>query len=266
LAPVTRLELQQLQHLSLRVDFTEQQPLLQLVQLPALQHLALQYRAAAAAAASTTPEWGLLPQLHTLKIAHSDMDRCDKDFPSEQQLAAILAGVAAATSLTQLMLEVRTLQFTYDSEYYEESDYYSSPEDIVETAELAVCCNLTGLTRLQDLSLCNSYDDSWLPGDALALTVLTSLTKLHIENADQGVGTGAATALAHRLQQLQHLEVLTCGMQLSTAEGTACLEAIGRLTQLTYLGLRVYHDECKRQALLQLTGLSHLQTLDIYCV
>jgi hypothetical protein len=72
LAPVTRLELQQLQHLSLTVDFTEQQPLLQLAQLPALQHLALQYDAFGSEqghpTAATAPAWALLPQLRELTV------------------------------------------------------------------------------------------------------------------------------------------------------------------------------------------------------
>jgi hypothetical protein len=104
MAPVTRLELKQLQHLSLQVDFQQPQLLLQLAQLPALTHLALQYdeRCQGQPAAATASAWPLLPQLHELEIAHGTP-------PSPPEWEAILAAAAAATGLTKLMLDARMM-------------------------------------------------------------------------------------------------------------------------------------------------------------
>jgi hypothetical protein len=66
-----------------------------------------------------------------------------------------------------------------------------------------------------------------LRGDALALTALTRLTRLVLTGAEHEVGTAVATALARSLQQLQSLDLGYCGLQLGSAEGVACLEAIG---------------------------------------
>jgi hypothetical protein len=252
LSPVTRLELKQLQHLSMRVDFTEQQPLLQLEQLPALQHLELQYRHAAAAAAATAPAWGLLPQLLSLVFVHYDPVRDASDPPTAQQLTTILEGIAAATNHTRLVLEIRTT---------------AAAEDEPEPQQLAVCQRLTGLTRLKDLTILGptSGESNWAAGDVtsrLALTALTSLTKLRIVDATHRVGSAAATTLARELLQLQHLDLSRCGLQLDSAEGLACLEAIGRLTQLTCLGLQ-NNPEITQQGLMQLTGLSRLQELHV---
>jgi hypothetical protein len=75
MAPLTRLEPKQLQHLSLEVDFDQPHLLLQLAQLPALTHLALQYNDhdngdSGAAAAATASAWPLLPQLRELVVDH----------------------------------------------------------------------------------------------------------------------------------------------------------------------------------------------------
>jgi hypothetical protein len=254
LLPVTRLELQQLQYLSLRVDFTEQQPLLQLAQLPALQYLVLQYRHAAAAAAATAPAWGLLPQLQSLHLVHFDPIRDGSDAPTEQQLAIILEGIAAATTLTKLVLEIRTAVSA-------EAEPQVQPQ-VDPQAVLAVCGHLTGLMRLKDLTIHGHGDSSWAAGDVLALIALTSLTKLHMVDATHRVGNAAATALACELQQLQHLDLSRCGLQLDDVEGIACLEAIGQLTQLTYLGLQ-NNPEITQAGLMRLTKLCRLQELHV---
>jgi hypothetical protein len=103
-APLTRLELQQLQHLSLRVDFNEPQLLLQLTQLQALTHLALQYDKYCNkhASAATASAWPMLPQLRELEIAH------DKPL-SRPQWEAAHAGAEAAAGLTKLTLDVRLM-------------------------------------------------------------------------------------------------------------------------------------------------------------
>jgi hypothetical protein len=60
-----------------------------------------------------------------------------------------------------------------------------------------------------------------------------------MQKAAQAVGNRVATAMAQELKQLQDLTLIECGLQLNTVDGMACLEAIGRLTRLTYLNL---HD------------------------
>jgi hypothetical protein len=93
LAPVTRLQPKQLRYFEVQVDFIQQQLLLQLTQLPALQHLKLVYNCqgrAGEAAAADASSWALLPQLRDLVI--------DVDFDDVCASAAILAGISAATS------------------------------------------------------------------------------------------------------------------------------------------------------------------------
>jgi hypothetical protein len=101
LAPVTRLQLKQLQHLEIRVESIARQQQLQLAQLPALQHLELLYHCplqiAVAVTAGTASAWPLLPQLRNLHI-----ESCS----AEQERATVLAGLSAATSLTQLNLHI----------------------------------------------------------------------------------------------------------------------------------------------------------------
>jgi hypothetical protein len=264
LALVTRLQSNQLQHLSLSVEFTQQQQQqqqqqlqLQLAQLPSLQHLALQYFHPATAGA-TASAWALLPQLRTLEIDFI------VNIPSQEQWATILAGLAAATSLTKLRLTADMLN--------EEEDAFAGSDEEVEphelTPEVAVSASLTRLTRLKDLCIGSSDEHSTMmaPGDAKALTALTSLTRLELYGAGRGVSNSVATALAFSLPQLQHLELRWCGLQLGTADGMVCLWAIGRLTQLTYLAL--YATSCENagvteQGLMQLTTLCQLRELGV---
>jgi hypothetical protein len=241
LAPVTRLQLKQLQHLTLRNGFTQPQQLLQLAQLPTLQHLHLWYGDDATVAAATASAWPLLPQLCELEIG----EFCS----SEHERAAILAGLSAATSLTKLKLDV--------------SVGYFWP---LPAVSVAVCASLTRLARLKDLSIVkfNTKKVSCLaPGDAKTLTALSSLTRLVICGAAHGVGPIAATALANNLTQLQLLALVDCDLQLGTAEGLACLNAVGcKLMQLTYLDFSGNPAAgLKQQGLMQLTGLSRLQQL-----
>uniref|UniRef100_A0A383VKY4 Uncharacterized protein n=1 Tax=Tetradesmus obliquus TaxID=3088 RepID=A0A383VKY4_TETOB len=261
LAPVNKLQLTQLQHLALYVDFKQQQLLLQLAQLPTLQHLALRYICAAAAAAATAPAWPLLPQLRELMIEHKEVYTFT-DLPSKQGWSAILAGAAAATGLAKLLLDVRVAA---DGDgllgaHSGRIDYafWGTP-----AVEVAACASLTGLTRLKDLAIdcndMNGYQGKLAPGDVIALTTLTSLTRLHVWSAEHGVGAAAATALAGALQQLQHLCMYNCKLQLDSAEGLACCEAIGRLTQLMQLDLS--SNRLTQQGSMQLAGLSRLQEL-----
>jgi hypothetical protein len=262
MAPLTRLELKQLQHLSLRVGFQQPQLLLRIAQLPALTHLALQYdeRCGEHLAAATASAWPLLTQLRELEIAHGIP-------PTQPQWEAILAGAAAAEGLTKLTLDPRMMsdEDWLALELQQENLESDNASNVRWASEVAACASLTKLTCLQDLSVIAGYADketyinmNLLRGDALALTALTGLTRLVLARAEHGVGTAVATALARSLQQLQSLDLTYCCLQLGSAEGLDCLEAIGRLTQLTEL--RLYGNKGLTQhGLMQLTGLSRLE-------
>jgi hypothetical protein len=257
MAPLMRLELKQLQHLSLCVDFEQPQLLLQLAQLPALTHLALHYdsRCEGEPAAATASAWPMLPQLRELVIEHS------KDaLPNQPQWEAILAGAAAAVGLTKLTLDARMISDELQEELSLAGDEYF---DERWASEVAACASLAKLTCLQDLTIDGSdtyFKFNLVRGDALALTALTRLTHLRLFGAEHGVGTAVATALARSLQQLQSLDLYCCSLQLGSAEGLACLEAIGRLTQLTELRLSC-NEGLTQQGLMLLTGLSRLEQL-----
>jgi hypothetical protein len=105
----------------------------------------------------------------------------------------------------------------------------------------------------------------WIaPGDVLALTALTNLTWLSFHRAMRAVDTVVATALANNLKQLKSLVIEDCGLQLGTSEGMACLEAIGRLTQLTKLDLS-YNQGLAEHGMQQLTGLLNLKPCNFTC-
>jgi hypothetical protein len=147
-----------------------------------------------------------------------------------------------------------------DSENWVTTSEDVESDDEQWASEVAVCASLAKLTCLQDLTVGGSddlYKLNLLRGDALALTALTSLTRLDLSEARHGVGTAVATALARSLQQLQSLDFRDCCLQLDGAEGFALLEAIGHLTQLTELRLD-WNEGMTPHGLMQLTGLSRL--------
>jgi hypothetical protein len=238
------------------VDFEQPQLLLQLAQLPALTHLALQYdwQSNRALAAATASAWSMLPQLRELEIAHSAIG-------SQSHWDAIIAGAAAAAAAAAAGLIKLTLADRMMSD--ELGDDFSLEHDngIDERGrEVAACARLAKLTCLQDLTVGGSggyYKLNLLHGDALALTARTRLTSLVLFCAEHGVGTAVATALARNLQQLQRLDLGNCCLELDIAEGLACLEAIGRLTQLTWLKLT--GNGLTQHGFMQLTGLSRLE-------
>jgi aminoglycoside phosphotransferase len=71
-----------------------------------------------------------------------------------------------------------------------------------------------------------------MPGDALALTALTGLTRLALQGGETGVTDEVAAALARNLTQLQHLDLRRCPLGSYN-----CFHEIGQLTQLTELQL-----------------------------
>jgi hypothetical protein len=204
------MPLQQLQQLRFRVEFGYEEPLLELVQLPALQQLALEYTSAFTAAAAA-PAWQQLPQLCELTLRYED--GC---FHTRRDMADILAGVAASTSLTKLRMEVWA---AFQSRGHgapppedDEEDDSTDEDGEADICSVPVCGSFTGLTCLQDLCLGGGL--SLRPGDALALTALTALTRLVLKGLHDGVGDEVAAAIVSSLTELRHL---TCAdAQLGT--------------------------------------------------
>jgi hypothetical protein len=144
--------LQQLTWLELDVQFQDVQVLAQLSELEALQHLSLSYEDhtdSAITAAVTATAW---PQLSALRSLSID---CERPL-SNQQMAALLAGVSAATSLEHL--ELRRFKVWEDGAEDEDLDW-DDPDAM--TAPVAICGSLTGLTRLSHLS-CTTLSWCWM--------------------------------------------------------------------------------------------------------
>ncbi|KAF6251045.1 hypothetical protein COO60DRAFT_682155 [Scenedesmus sp. NREL 46B-D3] len=213
------------------------QLLSRLAQLPALEQLSLEYldrRLAAAAAAATWPQ---LPQLCEPAI-------CFLHAPSRQQWQATLKGIAASANLTKLQLEPGWL-CTGETDGDEGEDATSD----------SPCAKLAGLANLKELSIENGRQ-VLAPGDALALTALTGLTRLALRHAGAGVGE-AATATAGSCQQLHHLDLTGCNLV-----SMACLANVAHLTQLTELRL-AGNSGLTHQGLMLLTALQRLQRFDV---
>jgi hypothetical protein len=231
------LLLQQLQRLRLLQGFPEQQPLLQLTQLPALQHLALQYRQSSVAAAAAAL-WPQLPQLQELQIEYWSGRNGE---PTQREMASILYGLAGCRNLTKLALSARQQS--------------SEEGGSSQMQPVAACSMLAGLTQLRDLCI---HSDSVLASeDALGLSVLTRLTRLVLNGVGAGVGDVPATAIACSLKQLRHLDLQNCALG-----SMHCLAVVGRLTKLTELRLEG-NDGLTCERLLLLTRLSQLQELGV---
>jgi hypothetical protein len=227
------LGLQQLQRVSFCVVFDDPEQLRRLAQLPALRHVSLKY-CDAVLAAPTAPAWQHLPQLSELDFEYNDT-------PSRQEMAAILAGVAAATSLTKLSLEACALVADQDEAGNNEA------------TRVAACASLAGLSRLRGLTISGSR---LVPGDALALTALTTLTRLDVTCTGSAADDVAASALACSLTELRSLDLGGC------AVGLACLAPIAHLIQLTELLLGGVDGMTGRGVML-LTKLTQLQRLTV---
>jgi hypothetical protein len=240
--------LQQLTRIELNVHFQDVQALAQLAQLPNLQALTLTYEGdtdCAITAAATAAAWPQLSALHSLSID------CETS-PSRQQMAAILAGIAAATSLEHLSL--MGCSVWEDAILGQDDAANDGDELLVQINPAAVCSSLIGLTKLKHLSLVNS---ALVLHDALALTALTGLTSLNLQGLGPAVTDVVATALACSLRQLRDLDLSGCHLG-----DVVCLAAIGQLTQLSKLSMREV-EGVTEQGLGLLTKMSCLQTLEV---
>jgi hypothetical protein len=167
------LKLQCLQRLSCPLEYPASSQLAQLSQLPSLQHLCLTHRVFAYESASL---WKKLPlqALHVYGFASSS-----------QEAVSVLCGIAAATTITCLEL----------------IGYGTLIPGIMIDA-VAACSSISGLQCLQRLHVRNI---DLVPGDALALTALTSLTRLSVRQPGCGVHEGLVKALAGSLTNLKDL-------------------------------------------------------------
>jgi hypothetical protein len=219
--------LHQLQQLAITVcEGVSVDTLRSLLKLQQLQGLALTYGCGTAAAV-TAAAWQQLPWLHELRI----------DFMSNpcsgQELAGVVAGLGAATSLTKLHMVLCV------------SDASSS---------FQVCEQLARLFRLQDLSIRSATPIA--AGDAQHLSSLVGLTRLSLENLWAGVGDFAAAVLMCSLTQLKALSLRSCELG-----SCACLAPLAKLTDLTALDLS--YNSGVEQRLMVLTSLVNLRVLAV---
>jgi hypothetical protein len=244
------LLLQELRSVNLHIDFRGSLHLLRLVEMPALQCVMLSYNNAQSACA-VSPIWCRLPQLHELCVLIADSS---SNWPSKRQFKAMLANIAACTGLTRLELFVdvkpsakqrQQQQQAGGNEHHgglaaaEEMELPAQQQQLEPALHehgLAVFSCLAGLIGLHDLKV--ACMTSITPGDAAALTTLTALTRLVVKGAVEGVGDGAACALASSLTKLRHLELDACGLH-----SMACLKDVAQLQQLTELQLQVTSAE-----------------------
>uniref|UniRef100_A0A383WDL0 F-box domain-containing protein n=1 Tax=Tetradesmus obliquus TaxID=3088 RepID=A0A383WDL0_TETOB len=255
------LPLQRLPALSFMMcdGFTEPEQLLRLAQLPARQELRLSSEGTWSAAVATAPAWGQLPQLCELKV------ECREAHATGRELAAVIAGVAAATALTGLDLQMFSLESPgREDDGHEEhaaASMWGGPQQVA----LNISASIAWLTRLQSLELSgldNVNSSIWraaglVVGSVCALAALTGLTHLGLRRGGACVDDFTAAALAHSLKQLRRLDVSEC--ELGTM---VCLAAIADLPRLSDLQLKG-NPGVTQQRLMLLTRLPHLQILSV---
>jgi hypothetical protein len=115
-------------------------------------------------------------------------------------MATILQGVAAAATITKLEFEAWCVADGDETDAEDEDG-----ETVWKHAPVAACATLAQLTGLSDL--CITEYSILPPGDALALTALTNLTRLVVNGSGAGVGSAAAAALMQNLTQLRYLDL-----------------------------------------------------------
>ena len=143
--------------------------------------------------------------------------------------AALVAGFAAAKSLTKLVLH-----------------------DVPGSEEMPVCSHLSCLPSLAELRMMNG---GFSREDAFHLTGLTKLTSLTVYSCPE-VDDAVAVALAHRNEQLQVLALDYCGLVSDSL--LPVLRGMQQLRSLSLIGCKGLKDASWR-LLAQLTQLSELE-------
>jgi hypothetical protein len=141
------MPLQQLQELTLTVNFPEPEVLLPLGSLPALQQLCLLYNGAKDAAAQAAA-WPLLPQLRELLLHYFDAQ-------TEQSMVEMLAAMAALTRLTKLQMPVTVMAPVPGQDSSVEGNFFTQLAG--QLVGYPVCSSLAGMTGLKDLQI----DGAW---------------------------------------------------------------------------------------------------------
>jgi hypothetical protein len=252
--PLQQLTALELQPFFFEFPSNEHKFLLQLTQLTALQQLRLAYTDLDVAAA-TVSAWGKLPQLCALQ--------CRDHYATEQKLAAVISGLAAATSLTKLSLQV-DVRCASDA----------SPQQLADASTAAgempgppvdAYASIARLTRLEHLDLSCSLQrmecvwtqvsHALLVGDVAAPTALTGITSLSLAYGGACVSDAAALALASHMTQLRKLCFQACSLG-----SMLCLGGVAQLPHLRVLQLK----DCtglSQQRLMLLTRLRRLSVL-----
>jgi hypothetical protein len=213
-------------------------------------------------AAATASAWGKLPQLCELSCQNFGYSA------TEQEWAAIIAGLTAATSLTKLDVCVGVKRVSYDAA--EQLSAASTAAGEMPGVSLDTYASIARLTRLKHLDLdCSSLQakdagastmdpPALVLGGVAAFTALTGLTYLSLSHGGACVSNAAAVALAFHLTQLRELRFWQCRLG-----GMSCLEGIAQLPYLRVLHLGVCPG-LTQQRLMLLTGLRCLQELSFH--
>jgi hypothetical protein len=243
--PAKGLDLQHLvnlQELGLRCASVQPQAYLALagldpvVDLAGLQQLRSLYLADGLA---LVPVVERLSSLQTLQKLEIGLGAAQNYFNGTVEvLRACLAGVAAATQLTQLLL-------------VGSGSVYDDLPASLNSVHLHGC--LSQLIQLQDLCIsCMKLN----PCDAVLLTGLKSLTALHMHNV-RSLDDATAAAVACRLPNLRAFDLFNCGV------GTPVLLLVGLATGLESLVVRSTRSTVVLDAAAMgcLTGLTRLTSL-----
>jgi hypothetical protein len=227
---------QQLQYVSCCVRFIEPEPLLQLAALPALRHVALDFRSWREAA-GTLPAWTQLP-LQQLSVSsrydYGPLDGAAAAAADQRRLLmSVMAGVSACTRLTELHLNLWAAPEVHPmpdllgaadaDEYWAQDDSEDlqeggseSEEDAEQQQQLRsagqagrgqqkssyssiVCGSLVCLASLKNLEV--TYRKGRLAfSDVAALTALSGMTRLAVPDVLGGEGAGCVAAVLQRWQ------------------------------------------------------------------
>ncbi|WIA19604.1 hypothetical protein OEZ85_005542 [Tetradesmus obliquus] len=111
------------------------------------KELRLSSQAVWSAALATAPAWGQLPQLCELKVDRSEAHTTGRE------LAAVIAGVAAATALTGLELQMFQVESPGGEDAGHEEQAAVGVRGGRQQVALNISASIAGLTRLQDLDV-----------------------------------------------------------------------------------------------------------------
>jgi hypothetical protein len=200
------------------VGFGDQAPLLQLAQLPALQHLCLEYdfdsRQGLADCVATSPAWAKLPQLRELVVAGAAYD---DDESTRQETEAIAAAVAAATALARLSLSLHDRD-AWEDELQDDGSWEDEPPCLQWLAGVVAVLPVHSLHHLTLFAPSGARDGAAL---SAALVRLSSLQQLKVDCLPV-ICWPALGQLSH----LTQLELTAAGCEDTAATAAAALQQL----------------------------------------